>query len=583
MTVNVSAIPDELRGLRQWIVWTQPDKVPFCPRTGEPAKSTDPATWGSLDDALAAMAFGDARYAGVGFVFTDDDPYCGIDLDDCLDSNGVPYPSALRLVTALASYTEVSPSGRGLKVIVKGKKPGVRCKRPNLKWAEGAIGQVEMYDTERYFTITGAVIPDAPVEIASRQAEVDQVYAKLFPPPKRRHRIARPSAPGAVDRCRKYLEKCPDSISGDNGHDKALRAACECFRFGLSDSEAREMMSWWSEAKSGGEPWTDKEIDHKIESARAKVEEDGETGCRLDDDSDGYVPWDCPRPPTGASADVVARVGAIKRGEYRSVGWFAPMLSKLSQSLLPGTVTVVCGDPGAGKSYFMLSAARGWMEEGVPFAIFELEEDRTYHLQRYLAMLAGDSRFVDIEWVRSNADAVEVAIAEHKSALDALGRAITDAPESRVSLQQLADWYEQVADSSRVVVIDPVTAASAGKDRYVEDGAFMARVKGIARESGTSLILVTHPRIGKKRAISLDDLAGGADYPRFAQTVMVIADCDDSEEVQCRTPLGRITVTRNRVVHLRKARNGRGGGSDIAFTFSPKDLGFVEHGVIVRD
>jgi hypothetical protein len=109
----------------------------------------------------------------------------------------------------------------------------------------------------------------------------------------------------------------------------------------------------------------------------------------------------------------------------------------------------------------------------------------------------------------------------------------------------------------------------------------MERVKTIARKSGTSLVLVTHPKLGKKNAISLDDLAGGADYPRFSQTVLALAPHDADESLYCTSGFGRVETRANRIVHIRKARNGRGGGMKIAFSFHADTMAFDELGVVI--
>lgn len=82
-------------------------------------------------------------------------------------------------------------------------------------------------------------------------------------------------------RCRAYLEKCPDAVSGSGGHDATLRAGCECFRFGLDDDAVWRTMRWFNDRKTGGEQWSEKELEHKIESAREKVLDAGELGMRL--------------------------------------------------------------------------------------------------------------------------------------------------------------------------------------------------------------------------------------------------------------------------------------------------------------
>lgn len=179
--------PACLRQRHQWVCWRYvtrdprkgPTKVPINPANGQRADATDPQTWSSFEEAIAA-ARAHRDYAGVGFVFTADDVYCGVDLDDCLapaeadDAAPVLKPWARDLVDRLASYTEVSPSGGGLKVFLRGSKPGGRCRKGYHD------GEVEIYDRDRFFTVTGCVLPEAPDEVHERQEQLDHVYRAVF-------------------------------------------------------------------------------------------------------------------------------------------------------------------------------------------------------------------------------------------------------------------------------------------------------------------------------------------------------------------------------------------------------------------
>lgn len=160
-------IPPELAGLTRWVVWKD-NKVPRTPGSNRPASTTDPTTWRSLGQALASVRCGQAD--GIGFVFTDT-PFTGIDLDHCL-RHGKLTPQAASIVALLSSYTEISPSGRGLHIIVRGHLPAGARRN----------GEVEMYDTDRYFTVTGHVWRHFRT-IQARQAELEYLHAHLFGPP----------------------------------------------------------------------------------------------------------------------------------------------------------------------------------------------------------------------------------------------------------------------------------------------------------------------------------------------------------------------------------------------------------------
>jgi KaiC/GvpD/RAD55 family RecA-like ATPase len=584
----VNPIPKELRERDQWVVWRGAQKIPYSPVHGIAAKTTDPATWGT--HAEADDKFKRGGFDGIGFVFTSDDPYCGIDLDDCLDESGAPYPRALKLIERFGSYSEVSPSGRGIKIIVRAKKPGPKCKAP-IEWAPGAKGQVEIYDTERYFTITGRLSPDGGMEIAQGQANVMALYRQLFPDAA--PRVAAAPVTSNVERCWKYLLKCPESISGQNGHDRCLRAACECMRFGLSDGEATGVMERWSAEKSGDEPWSPREIAHKIADARAKCAVEGSIGIRLRNED-----WREPAPkaavkpsapaPTGHTGELVKLVRRMGKGDYALTEfprWRT--LTNLTQALLPGTVTMLSGSPGAGKTYFLLDMMLGWLEEGTAFSTFMLEEDRTYYLRRSLAMLVGNADYAQVPWIAKNSAVVEAAAIKYQTIQDGLGARIFDAPDKRVTLSDLADWYEEVAGRVRVVIIDPITHADAGKDRFVQDGEFVHRVKTIARKTETSLILATHPSKGRKNGKpTMDDNAGAADYSRFTQCNLYLIARHTDDPVRCKRVLAGQTVTEdthaNRLVQLQKTRNGKGDGLEIAFDFSKESLTFHEKGLVVK-
>ena len=165
--MNYDQIPDELHMIPQWLNWQyemrpgKPTKVPYSPRAPHTrASSTAADTWGTYDEALMALQRRDVN--GLGFVFTADDDYTGIDLDKCVDSAGVLEPWAQSIVDAMDSYTELSPSGRGLHIIIRGKLPPGRRRR----------GRIEVYDQGRYFTMTGNSLgPPKPIVLRDIELE----------------------------------------------------------------------------------------------------------------------------------------------------------------------------------------------------------------------------------------------------------------------------------------------------------------------------------------------------------------------------------------------------------------------------
>lgn len=188
--------PKELAALPQWICWRlepdpkseRPRKVPYDPKTGRKASSTNPQTWATLAEAEAARQ--KYLFTGVGFVFTEAGGIVGVDIDHCLSRTvrtdsarcsgaaepfqGCPHPSSLAsqdleadvalnevasaILAKYPSYTEISPSGTGLHIFYRGAMPG--------KGNKNSQSAVEMYAAARYFTMTGNRLEGTPEDIA---------------------------------------------------------------------------------------------------------------------------------------------------------------------------------------------------------------------------------------------------------------------------------------------------------------------------------------------------------------------------------------------------------------------------------
>lgn len=174
--IHLKKIPRELKARPQWVLWKpevrdgKPTKIPYCPQDqGRKAAADNPATWGPYEKALKISQTDGV--AGIGFAFSADDPYSGIDIDHCRKLKMAEVePWARAIITMLNSYTENSPSGLGVHILIKGKlPPGSRRK-----------GKVEMYDRGRYFTVTGLHLAGTPTTIKYRQSEIETLHRKMF-------------------------------------------------------------------------------------------------------------------------------------------------------------------------------------------------------------------------------------------------------------------------------------------------------------------------------------------------------------------------------------------------------------------
>ena len=191
MNLKIEVLNTE-KNLPQWVGFLSTpaangrmSKKPVNPHTLFGASSTDPATWGTFNEAAAAVGktcrvgSDSGTVTGVGFVFAP--PYCGIDLDNVICADGSVLPDALDIVESMNSYTEVSPSGKGLHIIYKGKiHPEWKKKQTD---AFGENTDLEMYQTGRFFTVTGNVFngKDTIYERDAVAELVQSTYMKKAP------------------------------------------------------------------------------------------------------------------------------------------------------------------------------------------------------------------------------------------------------------------------------------------------------------------------------------------------------------------------------------------------------------------
>ncbi|HQS81549.1 MAG TPA: DUF3987 domain-containing protein [Thiobacillus sp.] len=160
---DFSAIPGDLASRQQWLVWRfeskpgdkKPRKIPYyCNgkrRTGEQGAESDRAALVDLATARAAMAKG--KYSGVGMALLPGDGLVGIDLDAMIDPDtGEMCERGGAIIAACGSYTEFSPSGKGVHII---------CSGTTDTFKSNEIG-VEVFCGRQYFTFTGHRYPATP-------------------------------------------------------------------------------------------------------------------------------------------------------------------------------------------------------------------------------------------------------------------------------------------------------------------------------------------------------------------------------------------------------------------------------------
>lgn len=163
---DLANLPQAMRDLPQWLLWRKeqfagdkkPRKVPYYAsgrkRRGEQGAPDDRAALVSFEVALAALEA--RRYDGIGFAFVPGDGLIGIDIDGAIDhETGEVSPRCQSIIAACGSYTELSPSGRGVHIIVAGVSETFK---------NNDVG-VEVFCGRQFFTCTGRRWPETPAEV----------------------------------------------------------------------------------------------------------------------------------------------------------------------------------------------------------------------------------------------------------------------------------------------------------------------------------------------------------------------------------------------------------------------------------
>ena len=248
----VKAIPAQLKEKQRWVLWKSemknghPTKIPICGKSGTLASVTNQDTWDAFSNAVIWYQTG--GYAGIGFVLSDNDDILCIDLDN-KNGDSSKLEEYKQLALKFGSYAEISPSGNGVHIWCLGTKPGKKCRR----------GDVEIYETGRYITITGHQIEGTPNRLENCQELINELYSQIEdrevelceqissePPPDGR-RPPRPlPAPtltdheiinlGCAEKNGMFMSLYNGSTVGHNSHSEADSALCFKIAFYTKDA-----------------------------------------------------------------------------------------------------------------------------------------------------------------------------------------------------------------------------------------------------------------------------------------------------------------------------------------------------------
>lgn len=289
------------------------------------------------------------------------------------------------------------------------------------------------------------------------------------------------------------------------------------------------------------------------------------------------------KPPERIST-LRSRVQKIIDGKLQVIGTPWIQMDLLTQALFPGTITVICGSPSSSKSFMLLQALQCWLDLEIKSACYMLEESMEYHLMRALAQMSRTANMTDIGWVQCHPNDVANALNQYEDKLHTLSKSLFTRTGPAPTCADIGNWVEMRAqEGCRVICVDPITIARPlTNNLWIESENMLDHIHRVVKAYDISALLVTHPHKKFKRNPDMSELAGGAAYTRFCQSIFWLHPHPDKID-RVMSPCGAMDIEHNRTLHILKTRNGRASANcRLAFYFDPNSLTLDESGIIVK-
>jgi AAA domain len=505
-------IPAALADRRQWVCWRyearedggKPTKMPYqAQRPQWKAASNNPQTWCDLATALRTAE--KHQFDGVGYVFSADDPFVGVDLDDVIDERGDLVAWARPWVAELATYAEISPSGKGIKAIAIGKLPGSGIN----------AGDLELYDQERYFTITGQRIDGAPEEPANLNGTIDRLYALARAKKEQReHQLE-------YQRRQRYAEKALLDEA------ERVRAAPE----GTRNSALNRAAFSLAQLVSGGLLDEDTVADTLFEAAGTAGLGNQEIRATLRSGMKAGI--NHPRQlPARRGREAVTIDQATGEVTDTSDWWqqgitladlqvkhFDP-LRWIVEQVCPEGVTLVAAKPKSKKSWIALGL-------GLSIAL-------NRHALGRLNVMPGRVLFLDLEGNQRRIKSRTIAILGHEQTRwpDNF-HVFTEWAKGDDCLARLEQWFIAYPDT-RMVVIDLLAEIRPPMDpranQYDYDRLMLVQLNKLAERYGVAIVVIHHTRKAKGEDV-FDEVSGTLGINGAVSTLWILSRQPDGHVV----------------------------------------------------
>lgn len=485
-TSPFACIPAELRQRAQWVCW-KGDKVPVNPRDGTYASVTNPTTWATFDEACTAAS----AYSGIGFVFSADDPYTGIDIDATNDP--VIRARHEAVYQTFNSYSEHSISGLGLHIIVRGDVPTGRRR-----------DKIEVYSSGRFFVMTGDVVNDVP--IAERQELLSQLHYEMAPAAATladasvQYRDATEADDAIYERAAsaangdKFVRLWSGDGSALSGNDKSGSAIdqgiVDIVAFYTDDPAQIERL--WLRSPQGQRDKTRNRADYRQRTIAMAFDRKFPVGNFDAITGQIKVAIDAAKLPTPTAGILPTIIASDLAGKpVRERAWHV-------EGMVPAhTVTLLSGDGGTGKSLIALQLAvatvadRAWLGTAVRAGgcLFLTAEDDMDEVYRRLVAIAAREG-VPLESLCGLALSSLAGRDALLAVLEARAHVLTPTA-------LLGELREHIGASRPALIVLDTSADlyGGGESERAQVRQFVGMLRGIALDFQTTVLLLSHPSL----------------------------------------------------------------------------------------
>lgn len=493
-----SKIPGELKVNARWAPWKaifdskrgKYDKVP-CRTDGYGLSTGKPQLWYSYEDAEAAYLADTATFAGVGYVLTKPHGMVGIDLDNCVEDDSIS-DWAIEIITQLASYTEISPSGNGLRVWLSGTVP--------RDWTNHQVG-VEVYggNQPRFLTVTGQRLRAFPATLTEGKTEVFAALEGQYARAKVKTDAITLQMPDLVDEMLmpaldglglryKTLELLEDGKAEGDRSGLLFASSVDLYSAGLTDEEVFTTLATNVHVMEIALGHRNQNVDRALQylwvehcqKARGRATSKVATADDFDDVSE----------PKGTSMDAGAvatvSVAPPARFKLQKASVFAQGATPtwIIKGVLPAAeLLVIYGESGSGKSFIALDMACS-IARGLPWREKKVRQGKVVYIAAEGAM-----------GFRKRLNAYATANSIPVTDLDENFFVINDAPNflEKGDALDICRSIAAIGQVSLVIVDTWAQVLPGANENSGEDmGRALAHCKGIHRSCGGMVALIHH-------------------------------------------------------------------------------------------